>query len=168
MSELKLKGRHPLKEKARDEVNDAVEAWLGVRVLPEEGTLIERARAGPYEVVLAGGKCFVILEGHDLEEPMPTLRALMAAKPDVRWVTVDMGAVPFLRNGADVMSPGITEAHEDVQAGNLVWVRDEEHGMPLALGKALMSGPEMAGADKGKAIEVLHYVGDELWDIGAS
>lgn len=163
---FKLKGRHPISDKERDGINDDVEGWLGIRPLPEDGDMVERARADVYEVALSGGKVFVLVEGHGLDRPMPTLRALMANEPDQNWVTVDMGAVPHLRNGADVMSPGITEADPAIEEDDLVWIRDEEHGMPLAIGKALISGPEMAQADKGKAIETLHFVGDEIWTIG--
>lgn len=163
---FKLKGRHPISDKERDRINDDVEAWIGIRPLPEEDAMVERARADVYEVALSDGKVFVLVEGHELDRPMPTLRALMANRPEGYWVTVDMGAVPHLRNGADVMSPGITEADPSIEEGDLVWIRDEEHEMPLALGKALIGGDEMAQAESGKAIETLHFVGDEIWTIG--
>ena len=47
----------------------------------------------------------------------------------------------------------------------MVWVRDQEHGKPLAVGQALVSGDEMVSMTKGKAIKTLHWVGDELWEL---
>ncbi len=165
MTELPLKGRHPISPKETTHVNDAIEQALGVRPLLEE-SLVEKARAGPYELLLSDGKAFVVLEGPERSEPTPTLRALITHRPERGYVTVDMGAVPFLRNGADVMSPGITEADPAIAEGDLVWVRDEEHGVPLGIGTALVDGEEMVSADKGKAIAIWHHVGDELWSIG--
>ncbi|NIP36712.1 MAG: RNA-binding protein, partial [Thermoplasmata archaeon] len=41
-------------------------------------------------------------------------------------------------------------------------MRDGRHRRPLVVGRALMSGPDMVVADKGKAVETLHYVGDRI------
>jgi len=78
---------------------------------------------------------------------------------------VDMGAVKFVYNGADIMAPGIVEADPGIAVGNLVWVRDERNRQPLAVGEALMSGSEMAASEKGKAVKSIHHVGDDLWAL---
>jgi PUA domain protein len=77
-------------------------------------------------------------------------------------VVVDMGAIPYVCNGADIMAPGITEM-DSFEAGELVVVRDVTHGKALAIGRALKSTPEIEAARKGKVVENLHYVGDRLW-----
>ena len=71
-----------------------------------------------------------------------------------------------MANGADVMSPGIVDADRETCEGGGVWVRDERNFKPLAIGLALMSGEEMRGADKGKAIKTIHFVGDKIWNVG--
>lgn len=168
MTDLHLRNRHPVSDDVREEANDAIEALLGVRPLPEdEDVLVEKARAGDYDVLLVEGHVFVVLQGPDTPEPLPTLRALMQQRPEQGEVTVDMGAVPHLRNGADVMSPGITKADEDVQVGDVVWVTDEEHAAPLGIGHALTDGKSMVEDDQGKAIETWHHVGDDLWNVQA-
>ena len=78
-------------------------------------------------------------------------------------VVVDMGAVPYVCNGADVMAPGIVEVRGDFQEGGLVIVRDVKHGKSLAVGKAKISSKEMTTSKKGKVINNLHHVGDKLW-----
>lgn len=78
-------------------------------------------------------------------------------------VIVDMGAIPYICNGADVMVPGIKGIRGDFREGALVIVRDIEHGKALVLGEALVSTEELGKMDKGKAIRNLHYVGDRLW-----
>jgi PUA domain protein len=64
------------------------------------------------------------------------------------------------------MAPGITEADPAIRAGDIVWVRDEKNRRPLAVGRAIMDGPTMAREEKGKAIETIHHVGDEIWRLG--
>ena len=80
-------------------------------------------------------------------------------------VTVDMGAVKFLANGADVMAPGIVAADENIEAGDIVFVVDVMHKKPLSVGEALMDGKAMVEEKKGKAIKTLHFVGDEIWKM---
>jgi PUA domain protein len=77
-----------------------------------------------------------------------------------------MGAVRFVTNGADVMTPGITAVDPDVQEGDLVWVGEERHGKPLAVGRALVPAAELHAQGKGKGVASLHYLGDKLWDLG--
>lgn len=78
-------------------------------------------------------------------------------------VVVDMGAIPYVCNGADVMAPGIKEVGGDFEEGGLVVVRDIEHGKALVIGKAIVSSEEMKEMKKGKAVKNLHHVGDKLW-----
>ena len=77
-------------------------------------------------------------------------------------VVVDMGAIPYVCNGADVMAPGITDM-DSFEAGDLVVVRDATHGKALAIGRALKGSQDIEANRKGKVIENLHYVGDRLW-----
>jgi PUA-domain protein len=78
-------------------------------------------------------------------------------------VVVDMGAIRFVCNGADVMAPGITEMDE-FEAGDVVVVRDVTHGKGLAIGVANKSSREIEESKTGKVIKNLHYVGDKLWE----
>lgn len=80
-------------------------------------------------------------------------------------VVVDMGAIRFITNGADVMAAGIVEADESIQNQDVVWVCDETHHKPLAIGVALRTGEQMRAEKTGKAVQNYHYVGDELWNL---
>jgi PUA domain protein len=77
-------------------------------------------------------------------------------------VVVDMGAIRFVCNGADVMAPGITEMG-DFEEGDLVVIRDVTHGKALAIGIANKSSAAIQASKKGKVIKNIHYVGDKLW-----
>ncbi len=92
----------------------------------------------------------------------PTLRC--GCVDSLPAVIVDMGAIPFVCKGADVMAPGITEIKTPFEEGALVVVRDVKHGKALALGKALRPSAAIMAEKKGKVIHNLHYVGDKLWE----
>lgn len=80
-------------------------------------------------------------------------------------VVVDMGAIPYVCNGADVMAPGIKEMADAFDEGDIVVVRDITHRKALAVGRALKSSAEIEASRKGKVIQNLHYVGDKLWKL---
>lgn len=93
-----------------------------------------------------------------------TLHGIMELSPSKKFVTVDMGAVKFLANGADVMSPGIIDADMNIEKDDIVYVQDVNHKRPLCVGRALHSGEEMVKGSSGKSIKTMHYVSDEIWN----
>ena len=54
---------------------------------------------------------------------------------------------------------------EEIQEGDLVWVRDQEHKRPLAVGWAVKDGSSLVKELKGKGLKNIHWVGDELWEM---
>jgi PUA domain protein len=81
-------------------------------------------------------------------------------------VVVDMGAVRFVCNGADIMAPGIIEMDE-LRKGDLVVIRDVTHGKALAIGIANSSSSDIRSTRKGKVVKNIHYVGDKIWDVAS-
>ena len=63
------------------------------------------------------------------------------------------------------MAPGVVEADSEIEEGDLVIVVEEVHRKPLAIGKALMAGPQMVEINSGKAIKSITHVGDKLWSM---
>jgi len=92
-----------------------------------------------------------------------TLKGFEKYPVNAKYVTVDMGAVPYLANGADIMAPGIIDADVSIAKGDIVWIRDERNLRPLSVGKSSCSGEELKARNKGKVISTIHYVGDDLW-----
>lgn len=80
-------------------------------------------------------------------------------------IVVDMGAVPHVASGADVMAPGIRRVEGEFPASSLLVIVDEKYGKPLAVGRALVDSPTMGATRKGKVVKNLHYVGDQIWDL---
>ena len=80
-------------------------------------------------------------------------------------IMIDMGAVPYICNGADVMAPGIVTIKRDFNHGEIVVIRDIINEKSLAIGRSLSSSQEIMETKKGKVVQNLHYVGDKLWDL---
>ncbi len=80
-------------------------------------------------------------------------------------ITVNMGAVPFVCNGADVLAPGIVKIEGAFAVGDLALVVDERHGKPLAVVSALVDSQAASDMKRGKVAGSLHYVGDALWNM---
>ena len=158
---LKVRRRTRLRRKEVSDWLDRLNADFGMAV-PSDAP-IDEAEAGPYRLLLRENEAFALLVGDGIA---PTVRGLLAFPASRRAVTVDMGAIRFIYNGADIMAPGIVEADAEIGVGDFVWIRDERNKQPLAVGRAIMDGPTMAREKKGKAIETLHHVGDEMWHIG--
>jgi PUA domain protein len=95
----------------------------------------------------------------------PTVRGAIDRPFPERTIVVDMGAVPFVAKGADVMRPGIVSVTEDVRKGSPAIVVDERHRKPLAVVVALLDGPAIRAESKGKMAKTVHHVGDLLWAL---
>jgi len=80
-------------------------------------------------------------------------------------IVVNMGAVPHICNGADVMAPGVVQIDGEFQADEFLLVIDERYRKPLAIGKALFNSEDMKSLKRGRIVENLHYVGDKLWKL---
>ncbi len=113
------------------------------------------------EIILVGGEALLFRLSDGI---FPTLKSL--DRIPLKRVVVDMGAVPYVANGADIMAPGVVSADEKITLGEGVVIVDERHSKPIAIGQALVPGAEMRGP-KGKVIKNLHYVGDEMWRLQA-
>lgn len=78
-------------------------------------------------------------------------------------VVVDMGAVPHVCNGANVMAPGILRFEGEFVKGDIVLVVDEKYGKPIAIGEILYNADEVVGVKRGAVVKNIHYVGDKIW-----
>ncbi|NHJ33390.1 MAG: DUF1947 domain-containing protein [Asgard group archaeon] len=99
------------------------------------------------------------------ERIIPSLRALNEGMVKLPTITVDMGAVPYVTNGADIMAPGITQVSDGLVVGDIVTIIDENFGKSLAVGELLFDGENIKKTEKGKVIKNLHYVNDSIWSL---
>jgi PUA domain protein len=80
-------------------------------------------------------------------------------------VVVNMGAVPHVCNGANVMAPGIVRLEGEFKEDDFVLVVDEKHGKPLAIGKIIYNSEAAKKVARGVVVKNIHHVGDRIWNF---
>ena len=111
------------------------------------------------EIFIVDGKPLLARSG---EAFFPTL-AFDEVFPFLPRIVVDMGAVPYVCDGADVMAPGVISIEGDFKENDLLLIVDERHGKPLMIGVALFNSQAMKNLKHGKIVKNVHHVGDKLW-----
>lgn len=160
----RIKKRHLLKKSSHRREIENIERVLGASIAGldskdrfEEGFLDTGSRV----LLLDDTILFFEYDGMII----PTIHALLDGKVKLPQVTVDMGAIKYVVNGADIMRPGITKIDDGIKAGSIVAIVDERHGKPLAIGISKLNTEDMRLAESGKVIQSIHYVNDPLWDF---
>lgn len=156
---MKVKQRHHLKKKKLKELKNDLGDYSDI--IPNKAS-VEYLEVDPNPFVLVDGEPHIIIID---DKPFPTLKAALENEIGGKKVVVDMGAIKFVTNGADIMSPGIVLADDNINQGDVVIVVEETHKKPLAIGIAEISGEEMVENDSGKAIQNIHYIGDDIWNL---
>ncbi|KAI1312970.1 hypothetical protein EDD11_002791 [Mortierella claussenii] len=106
---------------------------------------------------------------------VPTIYMLWKFPSLLPAITTWNPVVDKLRNGADLMIPGVITANNtevpDLEEGALVAIRARGNKYPLAIGTLAVSGQTIASSrgtvpPKGKAVHILHVHLDQLWAMG--
>ena len=157
---MEVKSRHHLRSDEIDDLSASLADRLGVDLDGDDYERVEFTDVDR-EVILVDGEPLVASFDGDR---LLTVRGANEYPPDRHVVTVDSGAISFVSDGANVMRPGIVEATDDIEPGDLAVVVEEQHGKALAVARADVAGAEMVG-DSGKVLENLHHVGDDLYEF---
>ncbi|MDQ1279851.1 MAG: hypothetical protein QG670_1113 [Thermoproteota archaeon] len=80
-------------------------------------------------------------------------------------ITVDMGAIPHICNGADIMAPGIRKINGEFSSNSIIVIIEEKFSKKIALGKTLYTSLEISEKKSGRVAKNIHFVGDRFWDI---
>ena len=97
---------------------------------------------------------------------VPTLR-LLQQNPLLKTITIDMGAIKFIVNGADIMRPGIVDVDLAIKKDDFIVIIDQKNKKPIAIGISLYDGSEIQTLTTGKVVKNIHYLGDDLWIMEA-
>ena len=160
---VKIKNRHTLKSKDIKKIQDELKITFNSVDIDKKSSVEVGDFKGTKMIFIDSEPCFIFYDNKIIF----TLYGLSKYKPKENFVIVDMGAIKFVTNGADVMIPGIIDADKNIAENDQVWICDEKYKKPLAVGIAIVSGEEMINDKSGKAIKTIHYVGDELWNYTA-
>lgn len=164
MEDLRIRKRTRLKSKQARALRDRFEEALPGTSFWADDAAVETGSLPDFDVVIVDGVVHGLIQD---DQPFLSVRGLLKHRPENAWVTVDMGAIRHVHNGADVMAPGITDADPALLEGDWCWIRDEKNSQPLAVGRCTMDGPTMKATTKGKAVRSVHHIGDKLWELDA-
>jgi len=151
---LKAKEAKTLLDKASQKLKVDLEQILRAKANVE---LVETDFA---KIFLINGKPVLVKAG---EEVFPTLvfNEFFALAPKV---VIDMGAVPHVCSGANVMAPGIVRFEGEFKSGDFVLVVDEKHGKPIAIGEIIYDVDAAQMVSQGVVVKNIHFVSDKIWD----
>jgi PUA domain protein len=155
--------RYSLKEKEAKALLAKASERLGLDLIQvsKSKASFEIVESDSGEVFLINGKPFLFKAGDDV---FPTLvfDQFLDSAPHV---VVDMGAIPYVCKGANVMAPGIRRFDGNFRKGSLVVIVDEKHGKALALGEILYDSEEAKNVKQGPVVRNIHFVSDKIWNL---
>ncbi|MCS7115459.1 MAG: PUA domain-containing protein [Nitrososphaerota archaeon] len=122
---------------------------------------VERAETDFGEIFFINGEPLLFKKTGDGFFPTLLFKEFFASSPKI---VVDMGAVPHICNGANVMAPGVVRFEGNFNKGDLVFVVDEKYTKPIAIGEAIYSYAEVAEVKHGVVVKTIHFVGDRIWN----
>lgn len=133
---------------------------VGSSLLPSDKTVLLNkvpSLDAMYEVVVDGfivGKLKFEITDQDYKF-LPTLEGgrRIGAVSRQKWVSCHDGVLKYLKEGANLLVPGILGCDSGILKNDEVWVIDT-NGMVIGVGTARMSGKEMAANEKGHAVKI--------------
>ena len=152
---LKSKEAKLILNEVSERLKVSVEALFGSKVN------VEVVEVDFGQIYLAGGKP-LFFKVRDKVLPTLLFQHFVLRLPKI---VVDMGAIPYVCNGADIMAPGIVQVEGEFSKGDLVLVVDEKHGKPLAMGESLYDAETVRNTKQGAVVNTLHFVSDKIWDF---
>lgn len=110
--------------------------------------------------LLVGNNLVAIQLAPDLIVPHLTQHDLLNHFASVQ---VDMNAVKFVCNGANIMRPGITD-FTTFKESEIVLVKDQTHKKELAVCISLVDDVNGRKMERGIILNNIHYIGDVYWE----
>lgn len=150
--------KYTLSKSDSNEITEFVNKKWSKNVLPEKLKNIQVIEVEENNCVLTTSDFFAVKVEKNIL-PLLTNENVLNSFPSV---TIDMGAIRFICNGANVMRPGIVSTDE-FNKDDIVVVKDNKHGKYLAVGIALVASKEVQTMLKGQVINNMHYVSDKFW-----
>jgi malignant T-cell-amplified sequence len=111
--------------------------------------------------LLIGDKIIAVQLAPDLIIPHLTQHELLNHFASVE---VDMNAVKFVCNGANIMRPGITD-FTTFKESEIVLVKDQTHKKELAVCISLVNDENARKMEKGVILNNVHHIGDIYWEM---
>jgi len=117
-----------------------------------------------------GDPLFIDLEGRS--EFFPTVYTLWRAPNLLRKFTIHAGVLNYIQSGADLMLPGVVqngiENLNTLKKGEYSSIVVNHTSLPVGVGRNLVDSDDVSyNGMKGKGLESIHYIGDQIWAMGS-
>ena len=133
---------------------------IGSKLLPSDKTIVMNKVSSldaMYEIVIDG----LIVGRLRFDIPKLSYTFLLSlegarrigAVSKQKWVTLHDGVLKYLKDGANLMVPGVAGCDSGIQVDDEVWLANPD-GAVVAAGISRMSGEEMGKAQKGFAVKI--------------
>jgi len=133
---------------------------IGRHLLPEDKTIVMNKVSSldaMYEIIVDGQ----MLGRLRFEIPIQDYKFILSLEGGRRigeisrqkWVSIYDEVLKFLKDGANLLLPGVVGCDSGIQLDDEVWVVDS-NGKVVGVGIAKMSGEEMAKSEKGHAVKI--------------
>jgi len=155
--------RHFLKAKEAKSVLKKVSEKLKVELeqIFKTKITVEVVETEFAEIFLINGKP-LLAKAEETVFPTLIFSEYFASMPKV---VVDMGAVPHVCGGANVMAPGVVRFEGEFSKGELVLVLDERYAKPIAIGEVVYDTNSAKKVSQGIVVRNIHFVGDQIWNF---
>jgi PUA-domain protein len=154
--------RHFLKTREAEAlINKASEKISALKQIVKTKVDVELIQTEFAEIFLINDKP-ILAKSEENVFPTLAFNEFLASSPKV---FVDMGAVPHICNGANVMAPGIVRFEGEFKKGDFVLVADERHGKPIAIGEIIYDAETAKNVGQGIVVRNVHFVSDEVWNF---
>ncbi|MHA1268808.1 MAG: RNA-binding protein [Candidatus Helarchaeota archaeon] len=161
---MKLKNRHFLRSNDIKKLKSELSSSYNIVQLDKlfsKNTKVEIAELEDLlTIYFINGQPFLFRQNNIL---FPSLKSIINNLLTLPEISVDIGAVKFVTNGADIMRPGITFINPIIKKNSFVKIVDEKFKHPLAIGLSLYDADYMISMNKGKVVKNIHYLNDKIW-----
>ena len=161
---MQIKGRKFLSNKDKRLLQMKLSEIYGESIvdLIQNTENLEEARADEGKILLKENRMW-FFSYNDLL--IPSIYCLRESSMKLPKVIVDVGAIRFITNGADVMAPGVVFFDETIRKDAIVAIHEERAETIIAVGMSLMDAQEFEKTKKGKVVKMLHYLKDDIWNF---
>lgn len=159
-----LKEQKDLVEKIRTVADFQLGKGAGRALFPNDVQIVLSRRTGRIRHIYMKGKLLATLRPTDGMFSLTVegaKRLFERAKPHRLWVKVQKDAEPFVAQGKSVFAKHVIDSDKEIRPQEEVIVIGESNRV-LAVGKAVLTGPEMKAFKHGVAVKVRRGVMEEV------
>jgi len=161
---MQIKARNHLSKKDKRALIAQLTEFFGEEITNslQKDIIIEEVRTDIGTFIVNNSKIWVF--DHE-NMKIPTIHFLRQHAYSIPKIVVDIGAIRFITNGADVMAPGIVFFDEQIKEGSIVVIHEERANSIIGIGQSLISSKDFSKSNKGKVIKNLHHLRDSIWEF---